>query len=182
MWPEEQREAQFGSMLLITMRYNIYKVLIIHSNIPAWEIPWTKEPRGLPLSMGSQRVKRDWVTKCACTHPCHTLFKDVAYICNLSYILIIWVLSSSSSFLVCRRGTSGTESLITFFKVNQLLGTNGTDTQAEWFWDSRISDRRLCLNNFECRDCMKPGIMGPSVTVQKDRTLGMTRRNGPIDS
>ena len=29
-----------------------------HSNILAWEIPWTEEPDGLP-SMGSQRVGRD---------------------------------------------------------------------------------------------------------------------------
>ena len=29
-----------------------------HSSIPAWRIPWTKEPGGLQ-SMGSQRVKYD---------------------------------------------------------------------------------------------------------------------------
>ena len=29
-----------------------------HSSIPAWEIPWTKEPGGLQ-PMGSQRVGRD---------------------------------------------------------------------------------------------------------------------------
>ena len=29
-----------------------------HSNILAWEIPWTEEPGGLQ-SMGSQRVKHD---------------------------------------------------------------------------------------------------------------------------
>ena len=33
-----------------------------HSNILAWEIPWTEEPGGLQ-SMGSQRVGRDLVTK-----------------------------------------------------------------------------------------------------------------------
>ena len=30
-----------------------------HSSIPAWKIPWTKEPGGLQ-SMGSQRVRHDW--------------------------------------------------------------------------------------------------------------------------
>ena len=30
-----------------------------HSNILAWEIPWTEEPGGLQ-SMGSQRVKHNW--------------------------------------------------------------------------------------------------------------------------
>ena len=32
-----------------------------HSSILAWRIPWTAEPGGLQ-SMGSQRVRRDWVT------------------------------------------------------------------------------------------------------------------------
>ena len=34
-----------------------------HSSILAWEIPWTEEPGGLQ-SMGPQRVRHDWVTKC----------------------------------------------------------------------------------------------------------------------
>ena len=32
-----------------------------HSSILAWEIPWTEESGGLQ-SMGSQRVRHDWVT------------------------------------------------------------------------------------------------------------------------
>ena len=32
------------------------KEMATHSNIPAWEIPWTEEPGGLQ-SMGSQRVR-----------------------------------------------------------------------------------------------------------------------------
>ena len=32
-----------------------------HSSILACRIPWTEEPGGLQ-SMGSQRVRRDWVT------------------------------------------------------------------------------------------------------------------------
>ena len=32
-----------------------------HSSILAWEIPWTEEPGGLQ-SLGSQRVRRDWMT------------------------------------------------------------------------------------------------------------------------
>ena len=32
-----------------------------HSSILAWEIPWTEEPGG--LSMGSQRLRHDLVTK-----------------------------------------------------------------------------------------------------------------------
>ena len=33
-----------------------------HSSILAWMSPWTKEPSRLQ-SMGSQRVRHDWVTK-----------------------------------------------------------------------------------------------------------------------
>ena len=33
-----------------------------HSNVLAWEIPWTEEPGGLQ-SMGLQRVGEDLVTK-----------------------------------------------------------------------------------------------------------------------
>ena len=38
------------------------KEMVTHSNIPAWEIPWTEEPERLQ-SMGSQRVKHDWATE-----------------------------------------------------------------------------------------------------------------------
>ena len=34
------------------------KEMVTHSNIPAWEIPWTEEPERLQ-SMGSQRVRHD---------------------------------------------------------------------------------------------------------------------------
>ena len=33
-----------------------------HSNILAWEIPWTEEPGGLQ-AMGSQRVRHNLMTK-----------------------------------------------------------------------------------------------------------------------
>ena len=37
------------------------KEMATHSSILAWRIQWTKEPGGLQ-SMGSQRVRHDWVT------------------------------------------------------------------------------------------------------------------------
>ena len=37
------------------------KAMAPHSSILAWKIPWTEEPGGLQ-SMGSLRVRRDWVT------------------------------------------------------------------------------------------------------------------------
>ena len=36
-----------------------------HSSLLAWRIPWTEEPGG-PQSMGSQRVRHNWVTKPTC--------------------------------------------------------------------------------------------------------------------
>ena len=36
------------------------KGMATHSSILDWRIPWTEEPGGLP-SMGSQRVRHDWV-------------------------------------------------------------------------------------------------------------------------
>ena len=57
------------------------KDMATHSTTLAWKIPWTEEPGGLQ-SMGSQRVRHDWVTSfhftsmagkednwvCVCTH------------------------------------------------------------------------------------------------------------------
>ena len=37
------------------------KEMATHSNTIAWKIPWTEEPERLQ-SMGSQRVRHDWVT------------------------------------------------------------------------------------------------------------------------
>ena len=37
------------------------KGMATHSSILVWEIPWTKEP-GRLQSMGSQRVRHDWMT------------------------------------------------------------------------------------------------------------------------
>ena len=47
------------------------KEMATHSSILAWRIPWMEEPGGLP-SMGSQRVRHNWVTNTftftICTH------------------------------------------------------------------------------------------------------------------
>ena len=41
--------------------YPLEKEMATHSSILAWKIPWTEEPGGLQ-SMGSQKVRHDWVT------------------------------------------------------------------------------------------------------------------------
>ena len=46
--------------------------MVIQSSILAWRIPWTEEPGGLQ-SIGSQRVRHDWVTEHAGMH----LEKDI---------------------------------------------------------------------------------------------------------
>ena len=49
------------------------KGMTSHSSILAWRIPWTKEPGGLH-SMGSQRVKHDWVPNTHTHTHTHTHF------------------------------------------------------------------------------------------------------------
>ena len=41
---------------------SLEKEIATNSNILAWRIPWTEEPGGLQF-MGSQRVRRYWITK-----------------------------------------------------------------------------------------------------------------------
>ena len=50
------------------------KVTAPHSSTLAWKIPWTEEPGGLQ-SMGSLRVRHDWMTF---TFHFHALEKDMA--------------------------------------------------------------------------------------------------------
>ena len=45
----------------IAIAFSVVKVMAIHSSTLAWKIPWTEEP-GRLQSMGSQRVRHDWVT------------------------------------------------------------------------------------------------------------------------
>ena len=44
-----------GKPYPITLEIRTLKIMATHSSIPAWTIPWTKEPGGLQ-PMGSQRV------------------------------------------------------------------------------------------------------------------------------
>ena len=50
------------------------KEMVTHSNILAWEIPWTEEP-GRLQSMGLQRVGHDLVTKQQQQDPCKRLLR-----------------------------------------------------------------------------------------------------------
>ena len=48
-------------ILCFVSRYTYLEKAIFHSSISAWKIPWTEEP-GRLQSMGSRRVRHNWVT------------------------------------------------------------------------------------------------------------------------
>ena len=52
---------QETAVLSLGLEDPLEKEMATHSNILAWRIPWTEEPRGLQ-STGSQRVRHNWVT------------------------------------------------------------------------------------------------------------------------
>ena len=54
-----------------------------HTSILAWRIPWTEEPGG-PQSIGSQRVRHDWVTNA-----------------SYSYCKMNFFMNSSMTFNMC---------------------------------------------------------------------------------
>ena len=58
-----------------------------HYSLLAWEIPWTEGPGG-PQSMGSQRGRRDWLTKQQTIAPIPVLFFLNVLFPQLYYILL----------------------------------------------------------------------------------------------
>ena len=55
------RETQEIQVWSLSWEDPLEKGMATHSSILAWRMPWTEEPGGLQ-SMGSQRVRQDWVT------------------------------------------------------------------------------------------------------------------------
>ena len=53
-----QPTCEQGDICLTSIRSHSEKAMAPHSSTPAWKIPWTEEPGGLP-SMGSYRVGHD---------------------------------------------------------------------------------------------------------------------------
>jgi len=63
-WAKETRVPQTGQADLSPIRVlftHTHKAMAPHSSTLAWKIPWTEEP-GRLQSMGSLRVRHDWVT------------------------------------------------------------------------------------------------------------------------
>ena len=82
------------------------KEMAIHSSILSWEIPWIEEPVGLQ-SMGSQKVRHDWVTftsrpqrKRNCRWP-HLLLSFFSIIFSLSRLSVVLPTSSVVSTVTC---------------------------------------------------------------------------------
>ena len=92
---------------------HLEKETATHSSIHAWKIPWTEEPGGLQ-SMGSQRVRHDWVTLCVCVCVCVCVYdpstKFISLVCsqikNTSGKLLVFLVnyySCMTSFCVIFR-------------------------------------------------------------------------------
>ena len=60
------------------------KEMATHSSTPAWRIPWREEP-GRLLSMGSQRVGRDWATSLHFIQWCEELKDDQVHGINMGH-------------------------------------------------------------------------------------------------
>ena len=54
------------------------KGMATNYSILAWRIPWTEEPKGLE-SMGSRRIRHNWVTKTFTS--LHTYYVFIVYPC-----------------------------------------------------------------------------------------------------
>ena len=60
-WVTVRHMFNFTPYLATTQYCHLEKAMAPHSSTPAWKTPWTEEPGGLQ-SMGSLRVRHDWVT------------------------------------------------------------------------------------------------------------------------
>ena len=95
---------------------SLEKGMAIHCSILAWRIPWTEEPGGLQ-SMGSQRVRHDWMAN---PSQKKSLF-FFRFLSHIGYYRILsrapW-LSSRSLVTMCRLG----EGLAPFRSVSKRTG------------------------------------------------------------
>ena len=56
------KETEETQIQLLGWEDPLEEEMATHARILAWKIPWTEDPGGLQ-SMGSQRVRWDWVTE-----------------------------------------------------------------------------------------------------------------------
>ena len=67
-----------------------------HSSVPAWRIPGTAEPGGLP-SVGSHRVRHDWSDLAAASHDCWFWYICMRMISCLYYVYLV----TQSCLILC---------------------------------------------------------------------------------
>ena len=70
------------------------KKVATHSSILAWKIPWTDDP-GRLQSMGSQRVRHDWVTSLHYSMYRVYLYLYIGYLFSCIFQLVLYIFSLS---------------------------------------------------------------------------------------
>ena len=102
------------------------KEMATHSSIVAWRIPWTEEP-GRLQSMGSQRVRHDWVTS-----PSFFLSRFIiAFLPRNRHLLISWLQSPSAVILELKKIKSVTVSIVSPSICQEVMGP---DAMIFVFW------------------------------------------------
>ena len=98
------------------------KGMEIHSSILAWRIPWTEEP-GRIQSMGSQRVRHNWVTSTLL----HSIFQTNHCSNSVPFTNILW-----ASTQLC--GVLHTATIL--LQLSSLRGR--TCFTSSWIWSDLI--------------------------------------------
>ena len=75
---------------------SLEKETATHSSILAWRVPWTEEPCGLQ-SMGSRRIRHDWVTNTFTFLTC--VITNTCYICM--HMWLYWYTHTHTHTYVC---------------------------------------------------------------------------------
>ena len=95
---------------------DLEKEMEIHSSTIAWKIPWTEEPGSLQ-SMGSQRVRHDWVT-------------SLSLSLRLLKPLVLWKQKLKSGKVGIPRSV-----LLSFLIINSRSGGQNSDVSQIWLID-----------------------------------------------
>ena len=125
--------------LILGWKDSLEKGMATHSSIRAWEIPWTEEPRWLQ-SMGSQRVRHDWVTNIFTffTHVC-ILFEYTVGPCRLSTGFVL-ILISCCFWLNCVLSVSVYSCEVASVVSNSVRPHRWQPTRLPCPWDSPIKN------------------------------------------
>ena len=104
------------------------KEMAIHSSTIAWKIPRTEEP-GRPQSMGSQRVRHDWVTSLSLSFWVHLGWKFVVVFILLHMTLFHYFLWLSS--IPLEKVTAPHSSTLAW-KIPRMEEPDGLQSMGSW--------------------------------------------------